>query len=860
MFERSILSKGMRRWFLFIAISATFLVANGFYLWAFESLAVSNDYILSSYYIGNVLAHLVIGLLFGIPFAGFVISHLRVTLRHRNKRSITMGYALAAAALLSLATGVYLMIDGAVRDNQWILWSHIVVCLAGVALFSLHRWASSRAERLTIANLKEVGVIVGVFVVLSIGHYAEKLLPEKAIAAEPPVSFMPSPAKVADGKLIPAEQIADIEYCRQCHADACAQWESSAHANSSFSNIFYFRSLHDILEQAPDKARWCAGCHDPAVLFSGQMQNLARGTDLSKNNYAGAGIGCVACHSMQNTTILGDGGFTLAPPTQYPFAYSTNPFLRAVNRLLIDVKPEPHRRAFLKPFHKTSEFCAACHKVSIPQELNDYKWQRGQNEYDSWHNSGVSWNSARSFYRPAKPIGACAQCHMPTVASKDRGAIDGLVHFHSFPAANTALAVLKNDTAWIARTTAFLKQNRATVDIFAVKRGREIFAPADAPQVRLVPGESVLLDVVVRNRAIGHRFPGGTVDAQQVWVELIGKDELGREFFHNGRMDPATQQVDSAAHFYHSRIFTRGGDLISSREAQKWTATLYNNFVGPGSADVVHYRLTVPPDAGRKVVFTAKLHYKKFDEKFMDFVFQGQKQPVIPDIVMSENTIAIATTDQPASSLAIDSKSSDRDRFNDYGIGLFLQNNNRDASWAWKRTTEIDQSYADGFINQARVELNEGYLAQAAADLDAADRAQSGYFKVAFFRGMYLKKSGRLDEALEIFKKVYDLLPKERQTIDEIGRINYLRGDYHQAINWYEKELAIDPEDMNPHYNMMQCYRALGNMEKAEFHHQEYLKYKDDETQRERTQRYRNIHPADNNEAQMLHEHLNSQF
>ena len=87
MLDQSILTKGMRRWFLFIAITSTFLVANGFYLWFFESRAVSDNYILSYYYIGNVLAHLVIGLLFGIPFAGFVLSHLRVTWRHRNKRA-----------------------------------------------------------------------------------------------------------------------------------------------------------------------------------------------------------------------------------------------------------------------------------------------------------------------------------------------------------------------------------------------------------------------------------------------------------------------------------------------------------------------------------------------------------------------------------------------------------------------------------------------------------------------------------------------------------------------------------------------------------------------------------------------------
>lgn len=859
MLERSILTKGMRRWFLFIAISSTFLVANGFYLWAFESMAVADNYVLSYYYIGNVLAHLGIGLLFGIPFVGFVISHLRVTWRHRNQRSRIVGFLLAGTAVLSLGTGVYLMIDGAVRDNHWILIVHIAVAMAGVLSFSLHRWASSRAEKLTRANLREVAVILAAFVVLSIGHYAGTFInASPAIADTKPVSFFPSEARTADGKYIPSSQLTDVEYCRECHPDAYAQWKSSAHSHSSFSNIFYARSI-DYLQQTtdPNAIRWCAGCHDQSILLAGDMQNITKDRNFREHPFASASITCITCHSIQSVGIKGDADYVMAPPTQYPFATSESPVLRYINRLLINVKPEPHRRAFMKPFHKTSEFCATCHKVSIPQHLNNYKWQRGQNEYDAWHNSGISWNSARSFYRPPQPLSACASCHMPQVASNDRGSVNGLVHFHSFPAANTALAAVSQDTAWVARTTAFLKMNRLSLDLFAVKRGREIYAPLNAPQASLMPGESIQLELVVRNRSVGHRFPGGTVDAHQPWIELIGVDASGHEFFHNGAVDTLNDHVDSNAHFYHSRIFTKDGELITQRAAHLWTATLFNNFVGPGSADVVHYRVTVPKTNG-PVTFTAKLHYKKFDEKFSEFVYAGLRVPKFPDVVMAETSVKINISDSLAPANSYATKPSDRERFNDYGIGLFLQNNNRDASIAWRRVTEIDPKYADGFINLARLELNEGYLPQADQELTAAEQAQPGYYKNSFYRAKWLKKSGRLDEALALYGKVNDALPKDRETIDEIGRIHYLKGEYDLAIEWYQKELVIDPEDMNPHYNIMQCYHALGNTAKAEFHHQEYLKYKDDETQRERTQRYRNDHPADNNEAQMIHEHRNS--
>lgn len=859
MLERSILTKGMRRWFFFIAVTSTFLVANGFYLWIFESRAVADDYLLSYYYIGNVLAHLVIGLLFGIPFVGFVISHLKVTWRHKNQRSRLIGIVLAIVAVLSLGTGVYLMIDGAVRDNYWILIVHIIVCLVGVLLFSLHRWASSRASRLTVANLKEVAIIVAAFVLLIGGHYAGKLFSSSAVQTAQAKSFLPSEARTADGNFIPSAQLTDVEYCRQCHADAYAQWKSSAHSHSSFTNVFYARSVENLQKTIdPNAARWCAGCHDQSILFSGDMQSITADRDFTKHPYAGASITCITCHSMQSADIRGNGNYVIAPPTQYPFATSDSPFLRYINRLLINVKPEPHRRAFLKPFHKTSEFCASCHKVSIPQEVNNYKWQRGQDEYDAWHNSGISWNNASSFYRPKQAFATCASCHMPTVPSSDRGSINGLVHFHSFPAANTALASVSNDTAWVARTTSFLKMNRLTLDIFAMKRGRDIYAPLDAPQAGIIPGENIQLDVVVRNRSVGHRFPGGTADAEQAWVELTGTDATGKEFFHSGAVDPRTQHVDSTAHFYHSRIFTKDGDLILTRAAQQWTATLYNNFVNPGAADVVHYRVDIPTGI-TGVTFNAKLHYKKFDERFTEFVYAGVYPPILPDVVMAEQSVTIKAVDSLAPADTYAAKTSDRERFNDYGIGLWLfQLNNRDASWAWQRVTQIDPTYADGWINRARLELKEGYLPEADVELTGAEKADPAYYKSKFFRAQYLKKSSRLDEAMALYKELHEAMPHDRQTIDEIGRIYYLLNDYPHAIEWYQKELDIDPEDMNPHYTMMQCYRAMGNVEKAEHHHAEYLKYKDDETQRERTQKYRNMHPADNNEAQPIHEHKNA--
>ena len=47
-----------------------------------------------------------------------------------------------------------------------------------------------------------------------------------------------------------------------------------------------------------------------------------------------------------------------------------------------------------------------------------------------------------------------------------------------------------------------------------------MLAPLEAVSATLQRGTEVLVEVVVRNRGVGHFFPGGTIDAFDVWVEF----------------------------------------------------------------------------------------------------------------------------------------------------------------------------------------------------------------------------------------------------------------------------------------------------------------------------------------------------
>jgi formate-dependent nitrite reductase cytochrome c552 subunit len=109
--------------------------------------------------------------------------------------------------------------------------------------------------------------------------------------------FFPSSAQTTDGRKIPAEFFMKSEACQRCHADIYKQWNSSAHHFSSFNNQWYRASIEymqDVVGTKPSK--WCGGCHDPAVLFSGLMDTPIR--QIVDRPEAHAGLGCMMCHSI----------------------------------------------------------------------------------------------------------------------------------------------------------------------------------------------------------------------------------------------------------------------------------------------------------------------------------------------------------------------------------------------------------------------------------------------------------------------------------------------------------------------------------------------------------------------------------
>jgi len=838
-----------------ILVGFSLLAANGVYLSSVTALTWwqgTNHQ--TFFYMLMVLLHLAAGFAVILPFLAFGFAHLATSWKRPNKGAVRYGLALLACALVILASGLVLVRLGVfeVRDpsvRRVGYWLHVAAPVLAVALYVKHRLAG---PRIRWEWARRVGGVVAVFVAaMAVLHSQDPRSFGVKGPREGEKYFFPSSAVTANGKFIPAETLMMDDYCLKCHKDAYQGWFHSSHHLSSFNNKAYLSSVRETRQVSLKRdgdtraARWCAGCHDPVPFFSGEFDDP--NYDDVNTRSSQAGITCTVCHSISHVnSTRGNADYTIEEPQHYPFAASKNPVLAWLNTTLVKAKPEMHKKTFLKPAIQDSAFCSTCHKVSIPYALNHYKdFLRGQNHYDTFLLSGVSGHGARSFYYPPVAKGQCVHCHMNFAASSDFGAkdFDGKpgreIHDHLFPAANTGLATLAGDEAALKAHTDYLKEKKVRIDLFALREGGGIdgrFLGPLRPEVpRLTPGKPYLVEAVVRTLGLGHPFSQGTADSNEIWVELTARAG-GRVVGRSGGIGD-DGKVDPYAHFINIYMLDRDGRRIDRRNPQDIFVPLYNKQIPPGAGQVVHFGLDVPEGLDGPVTLEAKVNYRKFDRTYQDFIFGKGKGPNLPVVVMARDSVNLPVSGGPDASNEPSPIKETWQRWNDYGIGLFLEGADkggqkgelRQAEPVFRKVAELGK--VDGWVNLARVYQREGRIPDAVTALEkaASHKEPAAPWVINWLTGQINDRNGHLDEAIGRYEAVLSTKIPERgfdfsldyEVINALGSSLYNRarleprnsperlGFLRRSATAYRRTLAIDSENVTAHYGLGLAYSEL---------------------------------------------------
>ena len=261
-------SESAKRWLSRMLVALTL---SAVYLYGYPSATLP-------YFVVDLL-HVAVGIAVAVLLFLFAVPLLR-----GQSFLVRLGWVcLAAGTVLGV---ILIKIGTPLKWKNW-LYAHIALCVLGVLLLATSRlikkgWmGKSFLERsLGFAALAAItaGVALGTWWTRDIAwrkanRISNPLMPPETMDKEGDGSegkFFPSSAQTRQGINIPSKYFMKSDACQRCHADIFKQWDSSMHHFSSFNNQWYRKSIEYMQEVAGVRSsKWCAGCHDPALLYSG---------------------------------------------------------------------------------------------------------------------------------------------------------------------------------------------------------------------------------------------------------------------------------------------------------------------------------------------------------------------------------------------------------------------------------------------------------------------------------------------------------------------------------------------------------------------------------------------------------------
>ena len=631
----------------------------------------------------GVLLHTLIGVLTIAPLVWYSIQHWQDYRDQALSDVLLLGYVGVGALAICLVSG--LVVTGqalvGVKTSPWLRYVHLISTLLTLASTVPHIliawWRRQRTEATEGARawLRAGSLATFAGIVLTIvftffysgTKYHNQFPADYSYAFGKTRPFAPSLAHTSTNGAFDPRSLAGSATCGAsgCHTEIYNEWKTSAHRYAAMDPIF--QGIQNVMakQNGPESTRYCGGCHDPISLFSGSKNIFVE--RLTGSLGYDEGISCLACHSIQKTDIQGNANYTMWQPTEYLWQWSPDHSVGAIARnFLIRAWPAQHNR-LSKRMYKKPEYCAACHKQFIDQEVNRVGWVQLQNQYDNW--AASHWNHKGD---PRTTV-ECRECHMPLVDSNDPAAGDSMDYnrspddhkhrSHRFLAANSFVpAFLHLDGAdkQVELTAQWLQ---GSIEIPEIRNkwaeGPVVRVRVEAPSVA-VPGTTIPVRVVMISNKVGHDYPTGPLDMIQSWVELRVQDASGHTVFVSGQRD-SRNFLPPGTFLFKAEPVDQYGNLIDRHTLWEMVGVRYRRSLFPGYSDTVEYNVMCPSGgpsiasskvpnsrefsvpavgSGGKLQIQAILHYRKIDQFLLNYVM-GEKSGLTAPVV----DIASATAD-----------------------------------------------------------------------------------------------------------------------------------------------------------------------------------------------------------------------
>lgn len=610
-----------------------------------------------------VLFHTAAGIAFVLPYGWYQVRHWKIYRSIRLSHVKLTGYFAMAATVALIVSGLvltYQAIFGTRISRGWDLahvWAtfgliasvlpHVITLMvrairtrrsSGALTYGATRRFSVRTAVLTVVLFAPVALATGFYRAPRLNN---ELPADYSHVFGPSRPFAPSLARTASGGAYDARSLAGSQSCgtANCHKQIYDEWSVSAHRYAAMDPAFQKIQTVMAEQNGPESTRYCGGCHDPISLFSGTKNIFNK--DLTSLAGYKEGVSCVSCHAIKETDVKGNAAYVMSQPGRYLFELQEGAMARTVSEFLIRSYPRQHIETLQHKLFKSPEFCAACHKQFIDEEINRVGWVQLQNQYDNWRKS--RWNHEGDATKTIE----CRECHMALQPSRDpasgddrdynRTPSDGKHRSHRFLGANqfipTALD-LPGAPEHVRLTEKWLRGEIEVPEIGAKWRSGPAIPIELVTPATVQPGALVTIEAVILNNKTGHDFPTGPLDIIQAWVEIQVTDETGAIVYQSGNRDTA-HFIAPGSFMLKAEPVDQNGNLIDKHNLWEMVGVRYRRSLFPGFSDQERFTFTSPRATELRV--TAKLMYRKIDQYLLNFLFGPASGLTAPVTVVSED-------------------------------------------------------------------------------------------------------------------------------------------------------------------------------------------------------------------------------
>jgi len=632
-----------------------------------------------------------------------------------------------------------------------------------------------------------------------------------------------TPSSMVAPTTIDVARLAKVDDCASCHADVASHWMHSVHAYASFDNPWYRASVDEFREERGKReSRFCAGCHDPLLLISGDIDAEVE----PDNELAYAGITCLVCHSVESARPDGNGSFAL----------TDRPVL--IPDPAVPEEIEAHRARLAMPALRSAELCGSCHRSSVGPAMGNSSHLRGIDDLGDWQTSAFA--GAFPDYLVEGEPQTCRGCHMSDEAALlgDLAATRGEVHGHRWAASHTAMLAQMPD-ATMARDASSSLKGSVVLDVGRTRVGNRSFVLPE--EAEITEGAELVFDVVIENAKPGHRFPGGTRDMHDVWLEVELLDARGRLIAASRRSGSG----DGEVFVLRSTVLDEAADPELLHRVHRFSTVAFDRTIQASGVQLVRYETTLPPELTLPLRIEVRVLHRKHrlelqrvacaataterGKAFAEHARIAGKIPLDPCSEQPTTTVAESTTwlgaDDPPSLDGNDMESvrTTAERLLAQARGLLEDTQEhafrarpvlRRAVEEAKRTGSASD-LARAHLLLARLAATEGRADEAVEWTDCVQEAVGAHPVLDRVRGNALARVWRWSEAAEAYERLVAASPRDPSAWRALANAYGSLGLDEQAQQAAEAWLRLRPRDEELLRTRALALASLGDPEAA---------------------------------------------